>query len=78
MSWQKDEHFAVKVTELAYQHYQKLPKKGKPQKGKEWTLLAAVVMSRENGKPHYISLLNVMKWILLQELFFYPSKKRKN
>ncbi|KAL8585753.1 hypothetical protein ACOMHN_040535 [Nucella lapillus] len=41
--------FADKVAELCYQHYTRLPKKGKPQPGKEWTLLAAVVLQKNSG-----------------------------
>ena len=41
-----DERFADKVAELCYQKYQSLPKKGKPQKNKEWTLLSCVVFTR--------------------------------
>lgn len=31
------------------QKYNKLPKRGKPQVGKEWTLLAGIVMATDNG-----------------------------
>ena len=41
-----DERFADKVAELCYKKYQSLPKKGKPQKNKEWTLLSCVVFTR--------------------------------
>lgn len=38
-----DKPFADIVASLCYQKYQNLPKKGKPQKGKEWTILAGIV-----------------------------------
>ncbi|XP_035226965.1 tRNA-specific adenosine deaminase 1-like isoform X2 [Stegodyphus dumicola] len=36
--------FADEVANLCYQHFKRLPKIGKPQQNKEWTLLAAVLM----------------------------------
>lgn len=33
---------------LCYQHFKSLPKKGKPQTNKEWTLLASIVLSFDN------------------------------
>lgn len=60
MTWRKDNDFADKVGELCIQHYStKLTKKGKPQAGKEWTLMAAVVMATSdegrdlNTSVHY-------------------------
>lgn len=41
-----DERFADKVADLCYKKYQSLPKKGKPQKNKEWTLLSCVCLTR--------------------------------
>jgi hypothetical protein len=42
--------FANKVAALCYNKYASLPKKGKPQTNKEWTLLAAVVATRHDGE----------------------------
>lgn len=41
--------FSDKVADLCLQKYSKLPKQGKPQKGKEWTLMAGIVMATDNG-----------------------------
>ncbi|XP_030634919.1 tRNA-specific adenosine deaminase 1 [Chanos chanos] len=40
--WTPDE-----IAQLCYDHFNTLPKKGKPDPGREWTLLAAVVMVTE-------------------------------
>lgn len=40
------EGFANAVADLCYEHFKRLPKTGKPQIRKEWTLLASIVMSR--------------------------------
>lgn len=37
--------FADRVAKLCCEQYNRLPKKGKPQQHKEWTLMAAVVSS---------------------------------
>jgi hypothetical protein len=51
MSWKTDAAFHQKVGELCDQHYTtRLTKRGKPQSGKEWTLMAAFVIS--TGKTH--------------------------
>ncbi|XP_050397823.1 tRNA-specific adenosine deaminase 1 isoform X2 [Patella vulgata] len=42
--------FANEIAELSYKHYDALPKKGKPQLGKEWTLLSAVIMTCTTGE----------------------------
>ena len=47
--WQKDGNFVPKVTELCYDHYRKLGKKGKPQEGREWALVAAIICVEEKG-----------------------------
>ncbi|KAK3086062.1 hypothetical protein FSP39_012896 [Pinctada imbricata] len=41
-----DQAFADAVASLCYNKYYQLPRKGKPQTGREWTLMAAVVQSR--------------------------------
>ncbi|XP_060077990.1 tRNA-specific adenosine deaminase 1-like [Ylistrum balloti] len=53
MSTRRGQHFADTVANRCYQQYQQLPKEGKPQKGREWTLMAAVVMtvSDTENKP---------------------------
>lgn len=38
MMWPAD-----KIARLCYDHFNNLPKRGKPELGREWTLLAAVV-----------------------------------
>ena len=43
-----DNKLADKVASLCYKHFSQLPKKGKPQPGKEWTILAAVVLQKES------------------------------
>lgn len=43
-----DERFADRVADLCFKKYQSLPKKGKPQKNKEWTLLSCVCLTRKD------------------------------
>ena len=46
---EEDSDFADKIAELCGQHYKEsLCKKGQPQSGREWTLLAAVLQSEGN------------------------------
>lgn len=40
---------ADRVAGLCYKLYAQLPKKGKPQEGKEWTPMAAVVLQIKQG-----------------------------
>ncbi|KAL5021831.1 hypothetical protein ScPMuIL_000986 [Solemya velum] len=49
-------NFAEEVAEKCYEFYDKMPQKGKPQKDKEWTLLSAVVMTKQNGDGDKVSL----------------------
>ncbi|XP_048728117.2 tRNA-specific adenosine deaminase 1-like [Ostrea edulis] len=51
-----DEKFADKVADLCYAKYQSLPKKGKPQRDKEWTLLSCVVLTRNAKEMRVVSL----------------------
>ncbi|XP_052818901.1 tRNA-specific adenosine deaminase 1-like isoform X2 [Mya arenaria] len=44
-----DHKFAEAVAGLCLEKYAKLPRRGKPMVGKEWTLLAGIVMATENG-----------------------------
>lgn len=41
-------HLADKIANLCYEHFESLPKKGKPVPGKEWTILAAIVQCTQN------------------------------
>jgi len=45
---ESDNKLADKVANLCYKHFSQLPKKGKPQPGKEWTILAAVILQKES------------------------------
>ena len=49
MRWHNDEKFADKAAQCCLDKYRMLPKKGKPQKDVEWTLLAGVVVAVETG-----------------------------
>lgn len=51
-----DERFADRVADLCYKKYQSLPKKGKPQKNKEWTLLSCVCLTRNAEEIRVVSL----------------------
>ncbi|KAK7117123.1 hypothetical protein R3I94_022625 [Phoxinus phoxinus] len=42
--WSPDE-----IASLCYNHFNKLPKRGKPEAGREWTLLAAVVLLTDSS-----------------------------
>ena len=54
--WQDDPDFANKATAMCYKHYAKLGKKGKPQEGKEWTLVAAILCVEQQGTFYIIKL----------------------
>lgn len=43
-----DKSLADKVALLCYKHFDKLPKKGKPVEGREWTIIAAIVKQNES------------------------------
>ncbi|XP_041967203.1 tRNA-specific adenosine deaminase 1 isoform X1 [Alosa sapidissima] len=45
-----------KIARLCYDHFRNLPKRGKPELGREWTLLAAVVEVRDNPNGEKIEL----------------------
>ena len=52
-----EQNLADTIAKHCYDHYGNLPKKGKPQEGKEWTLLAAIVQeTKENGEYCHKSL----------------------
>jgi len=42
--WSPDE-----IASLCYNHFNKLPKRGKPEEGREWTLLAAVILLTDSS-----------------------------
>ena len=52
-NWRDDPDFANKVAKMCYRQYNRLGKKGKPQEGKEWTLVAAVVCVEQQGTCTY-------------------------
>ncbi|KAF4095426.1 tRNA-specific adenosine deaminase 1 isoform X2 [Onychostoma macrolepis] len=43
--WSPDE-----IASLCYSHFNKLPKRGKPEAGREWTLLAAVILLTDSSE----------------------------
>ena len=45
-----DKEFADRVAWLCYEKYDALPRTGKPQMGREWTLMAAVVLAFSTGE----------------------------
>ncbi len=47
-SSKSDKSLANKVALLCYKHFDKLPKKGKPFEGREWTIIAAIVKQNES------------------------------
>jgi len=60
--------FGRQITHLCYQHYRsRVSKNGKPQKHREWTLLAAVVQSlhseKGNNSHDILSLLVASKYL---------------
>ena len=54
MVWDSDERFADKAVEKCLEEYRSLPKKGKPQKDVEWTLLAGVLVVLEKGMVNFL------------------------
>ena len=48
-AWYDDLYLADKVVNQCLQKYNQLPKKGKPQKDVEWTLLAGILVAIESG-----------------------------
>ena len=44
-----DSHFGQRVSTLCHQHYNSLGKKGKPERGREWTKMACILRSTEDG-----------------------------
>ena len=45
-----EEHFGNNIADLCHEHFTTLPKTGKPVLGKEWTVLAAVLLQNGKGK----------------------------
>ncbi|GFR16115.1 tRNA-specific adenosine deaminase 1 [Trichonephila clavata] len=60
--------FSDKVSELCYEKFKTLPKRGKPQINKEWTLLAAVVMEYPTQTLKIVSLTTGTKCLGYSEL----------
>lgn len=52
--WHEDSSFGTNVAKSCCSLYRKIGKKGKPQHGKEWTLLSAVVQVDQQGKNRTI------------------------
>ena len=81
-----NKEFADALSKVVLKQYEQLSKKGKPQLGKEWTLLAAVVEEHTSGT--FIMLENqYLKYAqypyLIREAFFeclaspYNYKQKK-
>ncbi|KAG8181659.1 hypothetical protein JTE90_017017 [Oedothorax gibbosus] len=60
--------FADDIAKSCYDHFDKLPKKGKPVLNKEWTLLAGIVMTSERKKLDIISLTTGTKCLGFSQL----------
>ena len=52
-SFKRGESLADQVASLCYKHFDKLPKKGKPLEGREWTILAAIVKQDTNKQNNF-------------------------
>lgn len=52
-----DRKFADRVASICYETFAKLPKKGKPLLGKEWTILAAVCCLRKEDNDENLKVL---------------------
>lgn len=52
--WSADE-----IASLCYDYFNKLPKKGKPEKDREWTLLAAVLQLTHSQEHKTGNVTNV-------------------
>ncbi|KAK3579180.1 hypothetical protein CHS0354_022717 [Potamilus streckersoni] len=57
--WKSDPCFPDKVARACFLQYDRLPKKGKPQKGREWTLLAGVVISYPMGNEYHMQVVSL-------------------
>lgn len=58
-----DTNFANNIAWVCFDHYKKLGKKGKPQHGKEWTHLAAIVQSGDDSKLKVVAMATGTKCI---------------
>ncbi|XP_076113222.1 tRNA-specific adenosine deaminase 1-like [Mytilus galloprovincialis] len=58
-----DGEFADRISNLCFQRYKQLPKKGKAQPGKEWTVLAGIVITTKSdySDPEVIAVGNGTK-----------------
>ncbi|XP_060553450.1 tRNA-specific adenosine deaminase 1-like isoform X2 [Ruditapes philippinarum] len=59
MHWIHDPDFSEKVARLCTEKYERLPKTGKPQAGKEWTLLSGVVMCIQKETSYDLEIVSL-------------------
>ena len=60
MMWKQETNFPEALASLCCQHYdKKLSKRGKPQIGKEWTLMSAVGVTCPAGKFTFKCYINL-------------------
>ncbi|KAL3860752.1 hypothetical protein ACJMK2_010827 [Sinanodonta woodiana] len=57
--WKNDPCFPDMLASACFLQYDRLPKKGKPQKGREWTLLAGVVISYPMGNEYHMQVVSL-------------------
>lgn len=57
--WRDDEKFADKAVEKCLEEYRSLPKKGKPQKDVEWTLLAGVLVVIQTADTYELRVVSL-------------------
>ena len=75
MFWFEDSGFANDICKLVFEKYKGLGKKGKPAVGREWTILAAVVVVFEQegqGKSQEVKFLarGTFIWYKLKYSYF--------
>ncbi|XP_045193542.2 tRNA-specific adenosine deaminase 1-like [Mercenaria mercenaria] len=59
MDWKADPDFGEKVAKLCVEKYDRLGKTGKPQVGREWTLLAGVVMCIQKETDYVLDIVSL-------------------
>lgn len=67
------QEFADFIARTCYEHYEKLPKTGKLVEGKEWTLLASIVITKDTEndslmKPYVAALATGSKCLGAKDL----------